>query len=96
MSTEKKLLSLADALKLFDLLTTDESFRAAFQASPAAALTQISSDAAEAAVECSMPGTLADASTLAAARDQLLEQFTTQAMFSLPHCFIDGGSTPGA
>ncbi|MGE8211488.1 MAG: NHLP-related RiPP peptide [Stenotrophomonas rhizophila] len=94
MSTEKKPLSLADALKLFDLLTTDESFRADFQASPAIALTQVSSDAAEAAVECSMPGTLADVSTLVAARDRLLEQFTTQAMFSLPHCFIDGSSTP--
>jgi len=94
MPTEKKPLSLADALKLFDLLTTDEAFRAAFQASPAEALVQVSADATEAAVDCSMPGKLADATTLAAAREQLLQQFTTQAMFSLPHAFIDGGAAP--
>ncbi|HEL4246272.1 NHLP-related RiPP peptide [Stenotrophomonas maltophilia] len=94
MSTKKKPLSPADALKLLDLLTSNESFRLAFQANPAAALVQISTDAAEASAECLMPGKLADASTLAAARDQLLEQFTTRAMFSLPHCFIDNGPSP--
>jgi len=96
MSTEKKPLSLADALKLFDLLTTDEAFRSAFQQDPATALQQVSADAAAAAVECSMPGTLADAATLAAAREKLLEEFTTKAMFSLPHCFINDGSAPSA
>lgn len=94
MSNEKNPLSLADAVALLDLLTSDEAFRATFQADPAAALAQVSPEAAAAAVECSMPGVLAPVEVLAEAREQLIEQFTKKAMFSLPHCFIDGSAAP--
>lgn len=94
MTTYKVPLSLSDAAALLDLLTSSEEFRAAFQANPASALAQVSPEAAAAAVECAMPGTLAPIDVLIAAREQLIEQFTKKAMFSLPHCFIDGSATP--
>lgn len=94
MTNDKVPLSLSDAAALLDLLTTNEDFRAAFQANPASALAQVSSEAAAAAVECAMPGKLAPIDVLVQAREQLMEQFTKQAMFSLPHCFIDGSVAP--
>lgn len=94
MSNDKAPLSLSDAVTLLDLLTQDEAFRAAFQADPAAALARVSPEAAAGAAKCAMPGTLASVKALAEAREQLIEQFTAQAMFTLPHCFIDASTRP--
>lgn len=94
MSNEKAPLSLSDAVTLLDLLTTDEAFRAAFQADPATALARVSPEASAAAAKCAMAGTLAPVEALSEAREQLIEQFTSQAMFTLPHCFIDASTRP--
>lgn len=91
MTNEKAPLSLADAVSLLDLLTTDDAFRDAFQADPANALNRVSKDAAAAAAECSMPGQLASVKDLLSARSQLTEHLTEKGMFTVPHCFIAGG-----
>lgn len=91
MSNQKVPLSLSDAASLLDLLTTNEEFRTAFQASPAEALKQVSAAAAEAAVECSMPGQLASVEELLTARAQLTGHLTEKGMFTVPHCFVAGG-----
>lgn len=94
MTNDKVPLSLSDAAALLELLTTDDAFRDAFQENPALALARVSPEAAAAAVECAMPGKLASVDILVEARDRLIEQFTKEAMFSLPHCFIDGSAGP--
>lgn len=96
MSNQKSPLSLADAVALLELLTTDDAFRTAFQANPASALQQVSPEASAAAVECSVVGDLASVEQLIAARDNLVQQLTEQSVFSHPHCFIDGSQAPSA
>ncbi len=96
MSNKKTPLSPADAVALLDLLTTDDTFRAAFKANPATALQQISQEAAAAASECSVSGELATVEQMTAARDDLIHQLTEQSVFSHPHCFIDGSRAPKA
>lgn len=96
MSSDKKPLSPADALKLLELLTTDHDFRREFQENPALALAKVSPEAAASAVECTMPGPLAEVDALVSAREQLLESITTNAVFSLPHCLINAGTDPAA
>lgn len=90
MKNDKVPLSLSDATALLDLLTTNEAFRAVFQASPAEALKQVSEAAAEAAVECTMSGQLASVEELIAARAQLTGHLTEKGMFTVPHCFVAG------
>jgi putative modified peptide len=94
MSNEKSPLSTADAVTLLELLTTDPTFRLAFQANPADALRRISPEAAAAAVDCCMPGELASIETLTASRELLTEQLTTTSVFSLPFCFVDRQGAP--
>lgn len=91
MTNEKSPLSLSDAAALLDLLTTDEAFRAAFQANPAEALKQVSKEAAAASVGCSMPGQLASVEDLLSARQKLTGHLTEKGMFTVPHCFVAGG-----
>ena len=64
--TGKSPLSLIDATKLMDLLTSDEGFRETFQRCPSEAMLGISPEAAVAASRCSMPGTPAFAIKLGA------------------------------
>lgn len=90
MTNHKVPLSLSDAAALLDLLTTDDAFRAAFQANPAEALKQVSEAAAEAAVECAMPGQLASVEELLASRAHLTGHLTEKGMFTVPHCFVAG------
>lgn len=94
MTNEKPLLSLTDAATLLDLLTSDDAFRVAFKSDPAAALRKISPEAGAAAQGCSVTGELASTEHLAAARDKLVQQLTERAVFSHPHCFIDGSQAP--
>ncbi|MBH1658025.1 NHLP-related RiPP peptide [Stenotrophomonas maltophilia] len=94
MTNRKSPLSLADATTLLDLLTTDADFRTAFKQDPATALQQISAEAGAAAQGCMLSADLASNEDLAAARDSLVQQLTERAVFSHPHCFIDGSQAP--
>lgn len=93
MTDDNAPLTSEEAATLLHLLATDHTFRAAFQASPATALQQISSAAAQAAATCRMPGPLARPDILQEAHDQLISVLTSASMFSHPFCFVDGGVT---
>lgn len=90
MTNSKAPLNAEDAAALLSLLATDDAFRAAFQADPAAALEQISPAAASAACGCDKPSSLASPEQFVQAREQLLQTLTSESIFSYPFCFIDG------
>jgi len=88
MTTEKKPLSDEDALRLLDLLCSDDAFRTLFSSDPATALAQISTEAGAASVECVSAGPLASKAEFEQARTQLLQHLAAQASFNNPHCFV--------
>lgn len=86
---EKSPLSLTDARKLMDLLTSDEGFRDAFQRCPSEAMLRISPEAAAAASRCSMPGKLASIEVLFCTRERVIASLTSNSIFSIAFCFVD-------
>lgn len=95
MSPEKTPLSTEDAIKLLDLLCTDDAFREAFAADPAAAMLQISPEAGYSSCDCTPVATLADKEEFKRVRDVLLEHLAAMPAFRNPHCFVLG-QTEGA
>ncbi|WP_449468074.1 NHLP-related RiPP peptide [Stenotrophomonas humi] len=94
MPAEKKPLAPSEAIKLLDLLISDDAFRAQFQKAPSEALARINPEVAEACRDCCMPGPLASVESMLQAREHLIRQVAEQAMFSLPFCFTDAGQKP--
>ncbi|WP_296247519.1 NHLP-related RiPP peptide [uncultured Stenotrophomonas sp.] len=90
MSNEKSLLSQEDAVKLLDLLSTDDAFRELFAASPSQALQQISASAAASSCTCETTGPLASKAEFMRSRDALLAHLAANAAFYIPHCFVSG------
>lgn len=90
MSDGKNPLPPEDAVELLDLLCTDDAFRQAFAADPAAALRQISPEASESAYGCPPVEALASKEEFQRIRDQLLDQLAAVPPFRIPHCFISG------
>lgn len=90
MSNENNPLSPEDAMKLLDLLCTDDAFRKAFATDPAAALRQISPQAGDSAYGCPSVEALAGKEEFQRIRDQLLDQLAAVPPFRIPHCFISG------
>jgi putative modified peptide len=81
-------LTTEDAIHLLDLLSTDDAFRSLFETDPATALAQISAHAGELGAECVSTGPLASKDTFVAARGQLLDYLSQNAVFHPPHCFV--------
>jgi len=90
MSTEKAPLSTEDAIKLLDLLCTDDAFREAFAADPASAMLQISPDAGYSSCDCTPVTALADKEEFKRARDALVQHLAAVPAFRNPHCFVLG------
>ncbi len=90
MSDEKKPLSTEDAVKLLDLLASDDAFREIFSQDPAQALQSISPAAAESGNCCLPGGPLASKEEFQQSRDQLLQHLAANAAFYVPHCFVTG------
>lgn len=90
MSTEKSPLSADDAVKLLDLLCTDDVFRQEFSSNPATAMQRISPEAAYSCRACSFIGTLASKSDFERVRNSLLDQLETVPAFRNPHSFALG------
>ncbi|MET4615243.1 putative modified peptide [Stenotrophomonas sp. 2619] len=77
-----------DAIRLLDLLSTDDTYRALFEKDPAQALGRISAHAGALATDCAAAGPLASKEAFTAARAQLLEHLSQNAVFHPPHCFV--------
>lgn len=90
MSNEKSPLSQEDAVKLLDLLSTDDAFRDLFAKSPSQALLQISATAAASSSACETAGPLASKEEFMSSRDALLGHLAANASFYVPHCFVSG------
>ena len=89
---EKAPCSMIDAVKILDLLVTDDAFRDAFQESPGEALRKVSPEAAKAAALCALPGPLASKEDLAVSRARLVEVLASVGLFYQPYCFVDEAS----
>lgn len=90
MSTEKTPLSTEDAIKLLDLLCSDDAFRESFAADPAAAMQQISPEAGHSCCDCSPVAALADKEEFRRLRDVLAQHLAAVPAFRNPHCFVLG------
>lgn len=83
----KKPLSAKDALKLLDLLCSDDDFRTAFTASPSVAMKSISDEAAESCRNCALLSPLASKQEFQRSSQALLSHLQAHASFYVPHCF---------
>lgn len=90
MTADKKPLSPEDAVRLLDLLCTDDDFRSQFAVDPAFAMTQVSDEAAASCHTCEPAGKLASKEEFAQARTELLKYLASHASFYVPHCFVAG------
>lgn len=80
-------LSAQDALKLLDLLCTDDDFRTTFATSPSIAMKSISNEAAESCSTCALLSPLASKQEFQRSSQALLAHLQAHAAFYVPHCF---------